>query len=268
MTGTGKNSTGFGGRLTGVILSGALLLASAVSWGAGPVQHSSVGLHAQYAAAQHQASPSAKPSPAHPVQQQPEYRPAPQPAYRPPAPPAYHPPTQPAYRPPTEPGPALHPATRTEPPRPGQEHLPAWWAQHRTLSPQQQADALRREPGFRSLPDDQQQRLINRLHNFNQRPPEQQQRMLGRVEMFEHLPPERQQEVRGASQALGHMPPDRQAVIRHAFQQLRAMPPDERQRVLNSTYGSQFSPQERTVLGNLLSIEPYQGKVITPYFGR
>lgn len=91
--------------------------------------------------------------------------------------------------------------------------------------------------------------------------------MLGRVEMFEHLSPERQQEVRGASQALAHMPPDRQAVIRRSFQQLRAMPPDERQRVLSSAYGSQFSPQERTVLGNLLAIEPYQGKVITPYFG-
>lgn len=96
----------------------------------------------------------------------------------------------------------------------------------------------------------------------------EQQRTLGRVEMFERLPPERQQQVRGASQALGHMPPERQAEIRHAFQQLRAMPPDERQRMLSSVYGSRFSPQERTVLGNLLSIEPYQNQVIQPYFGR
>jgi hypothetical protein len=64
------------------------------------------------------------------------------------------------------------------------------------------------------------------------------------------------------------MPPQRQEQIRHAFQQLRRMPPDERQRVLSSAYGSQFSPQERTVLGNLLSIEPYQNQVIQPYFGR
>lgn len=92
--------------------------------------------------------------------------------------------------------------------------------------------------------------------------------MMNRNEMFERLPPQRQQEVRGAAQALGRMSPDRQAVIRHAFQQLRGMPPDERQRMLGSAYASQFSPQERTVLGNMLSIEPYQPRVYQPYFGR
>jgi hypothetical protein len=152
--------------------------------------------------------------------------------------------------------------------RPGQEHLPAWWQAHRGLSPQQQADAMRREPGFRSLPPQQQQRLLNRLRNFDQRPPQVQQRMLDRMEMFERLSPERQQEVRGASQALAHMSPERQVVMRHAFQQLRGIPPEERQRMLNSGYGAQFSPQERTVLGNLLSIEPYQQRIIQPYFGR
>ncbi len=152
--------------------------------------------------------------------------------------------------------------------RPGQQHLPAWWQAHRGLPPQQQADALRREPGFRNLPPGQQQRLIDRLHSFNQRPPEQQQRMLDRMEAFERLSPERRQEVRGASQALSQMPPGRQQMMRHAFQQLRGMPPEERQRMLNSSYGAQFSPQERTVLGNLLSIEPYQPHVIQPYFGR
>ena len=161
---------------------------------------------------------------------------------------------------------------RTQAPQPeqrGGQHLPQWWAAHRSLPPKQQADALRREPGFRSLPADQQQRLLNRLQTFNQRSPEQQQRMLGRVEMFERLSPERQQEVRGASQALSRMSPDRQAAMRHAFQQLRQMPPEERQRMLNSSFGGQFSPQERTVLGNMLSIEPYQpGQIIQPYFGR
>lgn len=152
--------------------------------------------------------------------------------------------------------------------RPGQQHLPAWWQAHRGLPPQQQADALRREPGFRNLPPGQQQRLINRLHSFNQRPPEQQQRMMDRNEMFERLSPERQQEVRGASQALSRMSPERQAMMRHAFQQLRAMPPAQRQQMLNSSYGAQFSPQERTVLNNFLSVEPYQPHVIQPYFGR
>lgn len=91
---------------------------------------------------------------------------------------------------------------------------------------------------------------------------------MDRNEMFERLAPERQQAVRGAAQSLARMSPDRQVVMRHAFQQLRGMPPDERQRMLNSPYGAQFSPQERTVLGNMLSIEPYQQRIIQPYFGR
>jgi Protein of unknown function (DUF3106) len=152
--------------------------------------------------------------------------------------------------------------------RPGQEHLPAWWQAHRGLSPQQQADAMRREPGFRSLPPGQQQRLLDRLHEFDRRPPQVQQRMLDRMEMFERLSPERQQEVRGASQALNHMSPERQQVMRRAFHQLRQMPPEERDQMLHSAYGAQFTPQERTVLGNMLAIEPYQPHVIQPYFGR
>lgn len=92
--------------------------------------------------------------------------------------------------------------------------------------------------------------------------------MMDRNEMFERLSPERQQEVRGASQALSRMSPERQAMMRHAFQQLRAMPPAQRQQMLNSSYGAQFSPQERTVLNNFLSVEPYQPHVIQPYFGR
>ncbi len=152
--------------------------------------------------------------------------------------------------------------------RPGQQHLPQWWAQHRGLSPEQQAQAMRREPGFRNLPQGQQQRLLNRLRNFDARPPQVQQRMLDRMEMFERLSPERQQEVRGASQAFKHMPPEQKQTMIRAFQQLRQMPPADRERMLHSAYGQQFTPQERTVLGNLLSIEPYQPRVTQPYFGR
>ena len=160
---------------------------------------------------------------------------------------------------------------RAAAPRPGQQHLPEWWNNHRDLTPDQQADALRREPGFRSLSPDQQQRLINRLHALDQKTPEQRQRILARNEAFERLSPERRQEVRGAAQALNQMPPYRQQVVRHAFQQLRRMPPEQRERLLNSgVYGGQFSPQERTVLGNLLSIEPYEAQrtIPQPYFGR
>lgn len=175
-----------------------------------------------------------------------------------------------APAPQSRPAPQSHPDVRPPAPRPGQQHLPEWWNNHRNLTPEQQTDALRREPGFRNLPPDQQQRLINRLQSLDQKTPEQRQRMLDRNENFERLSPERRQEVRGAAQALRQMSPDRERVVRHAFQQLRHMPPNQREQLLNSSvYGGQFSPQERTVLGNLLSIEPYAPQAIPqPYFGR
>jgi hypothetical protein len=56
------------------------------------------------------------------------------------------------------------------------------------------------------------------------------------------------------------MPPDRQAVVRRAFQDLRGVPIDQRETVLNSArYNANFSPQERSVLSNLLKVEPYEG---------
>ena len=55
------------------------------------------------------------------------------------------------------------------------------------------------------------------------------------------------------------MPTARQQVVRRAFRNLRDMPPGDRIKALNSAqYANQFSPQERTVLNNLLSVEPYQ----------
>ena len=52
---------------------------------------------------------------------------------------------------------------------------------------------------------------------------------------------------------------DRQAVVKRAFQDLRSVPLDQRDTVLNSArYQSQFSPDERGILGNLLRAEPYE----------
>ena len=141
----------------------------------------------------------------------------------------------------------------------GGQHLPQWFAQHGGLPVDQQEQALRREPGFERLPPEQQQHLIDRLQRLNLQPPAQRQRMMERNERFEALPPERQQEVRGAGQALGQMPPDRREAVRQAFRDLRNLPVEERANALNSArFQAEYSPQERTVLNNLLSIEPYQ----------
>jgi hypothetical protein len=55
------------------------------------------------------------------------------------------------------------------------------------------------------------------------------------------------------------MPPERSQAVHRAFHDLRTLPPDQRQSVLQSArFQAEYSPQERTVLSNLLSIEPYQ----------
>jgi hypothetical protein len=146
-----------------------------------------------------------------------------------------------------------------------QGHLPEWLNRHQNMTPQQRENALRQEPGFNRLPQDQQQRLINRMHTLDKAPPQERQRMLQRNEMFERLNPEQKAGVRGASQAFRQMPSERQSQMRRAFQDLRGVSPGDRQSVLNSArFQHEFSPQERTVLGNMLSVEPYEPRAAGP----
>lgn len=141
----------------------------------------------------------------------------------------------------------------------GQQHLPQWLAQHQNMTPREQENLLRREPGFNRLSPDQQQRVLNRLRSLDSRPPAVRERMAERNEAFERLSPEGKQDVRAAAQAFRQMPAGRQVQMRRAFNNLRQLPPDQRQAILNSArFTHTFTPQERHVLGSLLSIEPYE----------
>jgi hypothetical protein len=76
---------------------------------------------------------------------------------------------------------------------------------------------------------------------------------------MERLSPDRRQAVRNSAEELRGMDPSRKQLVRGAFRVLRDMPPAERQRVLTSpAYRSMYSDHERQILGNLLSVEPYQ----------
>jgi hypothetical protein len=74
---------------------------------------------------------------------------------------------------------------------------------------------------------------------------------------MEHLSPQQQEQVRASARSLGQMPPDRQQAVKDAIRNLRNVPPGLRQSELNSKYGTQLSPQERGIAGNLLSVESY-----------
>ena len=139
------------------------------------------------------------------------------------------------------------------------EHLGSWMRQHQSQSPADQERALRQEQGFNRLAPQQQQNLVNRLHQLDQMPPQQRERTLQRVENMERLSPERRQAVRSSAQQLGMLPQDRKRMVQKAFRDLRDMPPEQRNAVMNSPqFAGQFSAQERSIMGNLLTVEPYQ----------
>jgi len=142
---------------------------------------------------------------------------------------------------------------------PGAEHLPQWYQQHQNMNFQQQERALRRQPGFNRLSPAQRQRVLNRLRYLDKQPPAARARIMARNEAFERLSPERRQEVRAATQAFQRMPVYRKQQMGRAFNTLRTLPPQQRDEILNSArFRAQYSPRERHILSNLLSIEPYQ----------
>lgn len=141
--------------------------------------------------------------------------------------------------------------------RPG--HLGAWLSQHQNLPFQQQEQLLRRDPSFNRLPASDQQRLIQQLHHVDQMPAQERERRLARAEAIERLSPEARMQLNRASREFAGLSPDRRALVKRAFQDLRSVPLDERQTVLNSQrYQGVFTPQERSILGNFLSVEPYE----------
>ncbi len=142
---------------------------------------------------------------------------------------------------------------------PAGEHLPQWFQHHQNMSIQQQERALRRQPGFNRLTPGQRRRVINRLRYLDAQPPGVRARIMARNEAFERLSPERKQEVRAAAQAFQRMPQYRKEQLGRAFHVLRTLPPDQRAAILHSArFQSEYSPRERHILSNLLSIEPWQ----------
>ena len=136
-------------------------------------------------------------------------------------------------------------------------HLGSWLNQHRNFAGQEQL--LRNDPNFNRLPPADQQRLIQQLRQVNQLPPGERERRLERAEKIEHMTPQERMQLAQSTRALRALPPDRQARVSQAFRDLRGVPVDQRQTVIDSErYRSQFSPEERGILTNLLRAEPYE----------
>jgi hypothetical protein len=136
------------------------------------------------------------------------------------------------------------------------EHLAQWMNQHSNLTPQQQQQALDREPGFHDLPQETQQRMHNRLTQLDGMTPEQRQRVLAHTEMVERMTPDQRVQFRGAMQQLGSLPPDQRHAVARSFRELRGLPPEQRAGALNSGRYRWMNATQRGTLNNLLRIEP------------
>jgi hypothetical protein len=139
-----------------------------------------------------------------------------------------------------------------------QPHLGQWFREHQNMTPAQQMQALRQEPGFDRLPPQMQARLEKRLYQLNAMPPAQRERTLQYMEAIEHMSPEQRQQLAQAMQRVNEFPFNRQMQMRRAFRSLRELPKDQRLQALNSPpLLYQFSEPERRILGQLLSVAPY-----------
>lgn len=138
-------------------------------------------------------------------------------------------------------------------------HLGSWLSQHSGVPLQQQEEMLRRDPSFNRLPQATQQRLVQQLHQVDQMPAAQRDRRLARTENLERLSPQQRAQVSESARRWNTLPADRQVMMKGAFRDLRGVPLDQRQTVLNSDrYQHAFSPEERGILSNMLSVEPYE----------
>lgn len=136
-------------------------------------------------------------------------------------------------------------------------HLGSWMNQHQNLAGQEQL--LRNDPSFNRLPQADQQRLMQQLRQVNRMPADERERRLERAEAIEHMSPQERGQLVQSTRQLSALPQDRQTRVKQAFRDLRGVPVDQRQTVIDSDrYQSQFSPEERGILTNLLRAEPYE----------
>ncbi len=141
-----------------------------------------------------------------------------------------------------------------------QNRLGDWLQSHKELTPEQQENALEKDPKFKKLTPERQAALKERLRKFNALPPEQRQRALRRMNYISTLSPEQRQQLRDANQKLEALPQDRKVMIHTALRHLRKMDPQQRAETMQSDrFRSTFSDQEQGILQQLSAINSQEG---------
>ena len=136
-------------------------------------------------------------------------------------------------------------------------HAGDWLRKYQNLPPDQQEQALAKDPEFQKLPPERQARLREVLRRFNSKTPEERQRMLQRMETFEHFTPEQKQHARELFARFRNLPEPRRHMVKRALRNLREMDPQQRSRILASDrFRSMFSPEEMEVLKGMSQLWP------------
>ncbi len=137
----------------------------------------------------------------------------------------------------------------------GPGHLGYWLGQNRSLSLDQQRQALQNDPQFRGLPADRQQHLMSRLEEFNRLPREQQERMLRNMEIMEHWTPEQRHRAQDLTRRARQLPENRREAVRRAIGFLNNQEPARRRQLLASPqFRQRFNEQEREIIVGALDL--------------
>src|SRR5262245_2895572 len=145
------------------------------------------------------------------------------------------------------------PATGPNDDRPRKHRFGAWFQDHKNLSPEQQQEALERDPKFQELPAERQARLRDRLRWLNSLPQDQRERVISRMGHWEDMSPEQRERWKQFQNRLSGMAQERQQALRQTFRSLRWMSPEDRQHIFESDHFKQdFSDDEKALLNSML----------------
>ena len=128
-------------------------------------------------------------------------------------------------------------------------HAGDWLRRYKDLPPDQQRQALEKDPDFQKLPPARQTQLLQRLQHFSGLPAQQQERILSRMETWEHLTGDQKLQAKTLFQQIQQLPPPRRRMLSTAVRGMRDLTPQQREDLINSDqYKNMFSDHERELL--------------------
>jgi len=130
-----------------------------------------------------------------------------------------------------------------------EKHSGDWLRRYKDMPPEQQRQALEKDPQFQRLSPQRQQQLRQRLQRFASLPPQKQERILTRMETWEHLTPDQKRQARSLFREVQQLPPQRRQELNQAIRNMRDLTPDQRDQLINSDqFKGMFSDHERDLL--------------------